>query len=128
MSQAEGGDTFELGIVEVERDVLGGRAVNGPVASATGGEEAGLLFRRHVEPKGFWLQVVEDFCEATLKGLKFKREGLLEVEEGAGGLASAGMPESSDPNVGSVEVSQEISGLVCVDGRERLGRGEAAVL
>jgi hypothetical protein len=63
-----------------------------------------------------------------LKGLQFVWKGLLEVEEGARGLTGAGMPEGSDPNVGSVEVPKEVSGLVGVDRGERLGRGEAAEL
>jgi hypothetical protein len=50
-----------------------------------------------------------------LKGFQFVRERLLEVEEGARGLTGAGMPEGSDPNVGGVEVPQEVSGLVSVN-------------
>jgi hypothetical protein len=58
MSKTEGGNTLELRVVEVEGDVFGGRTVNGAVTRAARGEEAGLLFRSHVEPEGFGLQVV----------------------------------------------------------------------
>jgi hypothetical protein len=63
-----------------------------------------------------------------LKGLQFVGERLLEVEEGARSLPSAGVPEGCDPDIGGVEVPQEICSLVGADRGERGGGGETAVL
>ena len=108
--------------------VFGGGAVNSAIANATCGEEAGLLVSRKVEPDSFGLQVIEDISESGLERLDLECQWLLKVEEETRSLASTRITKCIDPDVGGVEVLQQVSRLLGVYGGEGLSFCETRAL
>ena len=71
VTQAERGDALELGVSEVEGEVLGRCAIYGTISRAAGGEETGLLLLGKIVPDGLRLEVVKYRGETTLNGFDF---------------------------------------------------------
>ena len=108
--------------------VFGGGAEKETVALPPCGEEAFLVVSGHGEPEGLVLEVIEDFGKFALKRFDLVVEWLLEVEEGARSLTGACGAEGGDPNIGGVEVAQEVCGVTGVNGREGGRSSEASAL